>query len=285
MMVMSGRVRRPCAARSCSRRPSRPGRARSRRSSSRARPGCGRRSAPAGRRAASARPSSSGQVSPHTKACMQPIEVPMTRRRWSTFSPSVTSAVLGLDHVVVVVVREARVQPVARLRRLAVADVVGRMMKYFVASSSWPGPNSSSANCGRISCVPAPPVPCRISTALSTWPAGVALRRRRASCSGCAAPAAFRRSGSGSRGSRSRRLRLGPGGAAAATGLRRRRLEATTSARPARRRRISDTDCEVSQMIAARLFVPSLRRRKPALNIASACGRDSLSPVRADHGR
>ena len=40
----------------------------------------------------------------------------------------------------------------------------GRMMKYLLASSGWPGPNSSPANAGDSMVAPEPVVPCRIST-------------------------------------------------------------------------------------------------------------------------
>jgi hypothetical protein len=38
------------------------------------------------------------------------------------------------------------------------------MMKYLLASSGWPGPNSSPANAGVSMVAPEPVVPCRIST-------------------------------------------------------------------------------------------------------------------------
>ena len=57
--------------------------------------------------------------------------------------------VLGLDHVVVAVVREPRAQAVARLARLAVADAVREDDEVAVASSGWPGPNSSPAKISR----------------------------------------------------------------------------------------------------------------------------------------
>ena len=40
----------------------------------------------------------------------------------------------------------------------------GRMMKYLLASSGWPGPNSSPAKAGVSMLAPEPVVPCRIST-------------------------------------------------------------------------------------------------------------------------
>src|ERR1700752_2787329 len=42
----------------------------------------------------------SGYISAHIKLCMQPSELPMTRRRWATLSPSVTSRWPHHDHVV-----------------------------------------------------------------------------------------------------------------------------------------------------------------------------------------
>jgi hypothetical protein len=38
------------------------------------------------------------------------------------------------------------------------------MMKYFVASSGWPGPNSSPANPGVSMLAPVPVVPCSTTT-------------------------------------------------------------------------------------------------------------------------
>jgi hypothetical protein len=55
---------------------------------------------------------------------MPPIDVPMTREMLDV-QPVDEEPALQLDHVVVVVVREALPQPVARLRRLPVPDVVG----------------------------------------------------------------------------------------------------------------------------------------------------------------
>jgi hypothetical protein len=46
----------------------------------------------------------------------------------------------------------------------------GRMMKYFAASSSCPGPNSSPPKLRDRNAPPVPPVPCRIITALRTTP-------------------------------------------------------------------------------------------------------------------
>src|SRR5207245_1611762 len=44
----------------------------------------------------------------------------------------------------------------------------GRMRKWVVVSSGGAPPNSSPANKGERNCLPAPPVPCRIRTALRT---------------------------------------------------------------------------------------------------------------------
>ena len=52
----------------------------------------------------------------------------------------------------------------------------GRMIQYRRMSSGWPGPYSSSANCGRRNCLPVPPVPWRTITALSISPGGIAMR-------------------------------------------------------------------------------------------------------------
>ena len=65
----------------------------------------------------------SGCVTPHTNVCIAPMLVPITRRRCLTPRLS-QQAPLCLDHVVVVVLRKVRVQPVARLARAAVTDAV-----------------------------------------------------------------------------------------------------------------------------------------------------------------
>ena len=56
---------------------------------------------------------------------MQPIDVPISRRRRATPSRSAAS-VLRLDHVVIIIIRETHAQAVARLGRAAVADTVGQ---------------------------------------------------------------------------------------------------------------------------------------------------------------
>ncbi len=57
--------------------------------------------------------------------------------------------VLGRDHVVVVVVRKARMQSVARLRGFSVADVVGEDDEMRRGIEVRPGTNSTPENCGR----------------------------------------------------------------------------------------------------------------------------------------
>src|SRR5260370_37355103 len=46
----------------------------------------------------------------------------------------------------------------------------GRMMKYLVMSSGWPGPKRTSEKTGLSSEWAPPPVPCSSRTALSAWP-------------------------------------------------------------------------------------------------------------------
>ncbi len=57
---------------------------------------------------------------------MQPMDVPMTRRRWSTPRPFSTSSCCKRDHVGVFVLRKAGVEAVAGLAGFSVADVVGQ---------------------------------------------------------------------------------------------------------------------------------------------------------------
>ena len=102
---------------------------------------------------------------------MPPIDVPITSRRWLTPSPSVTQPMLGLDHVDVAVARELRAQPVARLARLAVADVVGQDDEVLRGVERLPGPEQlAGERRGPTNCAPVPPVPCITSTALRTTP-------------------------------------------------------------------------------------------------------------------
>ena len=90
----------------------------------------------------------SGYVSPQTKVCMQPIEVPRIRRRWSTCRPWVSMACWPPP------CRHSRspgkrmCRPSQGLHDFPWPMSSGRIMKYLLISSSWPGPNSTAANCG-----------------------------------------------------------------------------------------------------------------------------------------
>ena len=64
--------------------------------------------------------------------------------------------VLRGDHVVVIVARKLRAHAVRRLGRFPWPMASGRMMKYLVASSGWPGPNSSPAKAGVSMLAPEP---------------------------------------------------------------------------------------------------------------------------------
>ena len=68
---------------------------------------------------------SPGYFTPRSSVCMPPIELPITTRRCFTPRCSLHQPVLRVDHVVVVVLREVRAQPVGWLARLAGADRVG----------------------------------------------------------------------------------------------------------------------------------------------------------------
>ena len=92
------------------------------RSSAAAASSCGSPSRSAATPSAPARPCSRDTSTPHIQACMPPIELPITRRRWRMPRPSLTQPVVRLDHVVVVVFREFGAQAVGRLARFAVAD-------------------------------------------------------------------------------------------------------------------------------------------------------------------
>src|SRR4026209_1580762 len=88
---------------------------------------------------------------------MAPIEVPITRRRWSTLRPSVTSRYCAFNMSPSVYFGNFRCSPSLGLLDFPCPMPSGRMMKYLVASSSWPGPNSWPAKfCDRNTRPPAP---------------------------------------------------------------------------------------------------------------------------------
>ena len=143
-------------------------------------------------------------VSPHSQVCMPPIDVPITSRRWFTPRPSVSRRCSAVDHVAIAVARKPRAQAVARLARLAVADVVGQHDEVARDVEQLAGPEQLAGKAG------ADELRARSARAVHDQH-GVAhdtlrvLPRRAVACgSGCAAPAASLPRRSGSCGSRSR---------------------------------------------------------------------------------
>ena len=80
-----------------------------------------------------------GCVSPQTKACMQPIDVPMMSRSCVTPRPR-QHPVLRLDHVVIIVFGETHPQPIRRLGRFPVTDIVGKDDPIFADVERLAGP-------------------------------------------------------------------------------------------------------------------------------------------------
>ena len=77
---------------------------------------------------------------------------------------------LRAHHVVVGVLRKPRVQAVARLARLAVADAVRQDDEISRGVEQLARPEQLAAEGLREKPAPVPPVPCRISTAFRTTP-------------------------------------------------------------------------------------------------------------------
>ena len=67
-----------------------------------------------------------GYMYPQIQVCIPPIDVPVTRRRWSTPETFLDQQVLGAHHVLVVVVRKFGLESIARLARPSMADGVGQ---------------------------------------------------------------------------------------------------------------------------------------------------------------
>ena len=112
----------------------------------------------------------SGYRDAHSHVCMPPIDVPITSRRWFTFRPSVSRRCSRLDHVDVAVAREPCAQAVARLARVAVADVVRQddVVLRGVEQLAWAEQLAGEAVAEELR--PLPVVPCMIKTALRTMP-------------------------------------------------------------------------------------------------------------------
>ncbi len=128
--------------------------------------------------------------------------------------------VLGAHHVVVVVLREAHVEPVARAARFAVADPVGEDDEVFRRVEELPGAEELAGERGHGGS-PCHRRSCRAGSARRCAPPRPHPGRAcRESCSGCAARAASRRSRNGNRGACSS-PRPEPGSARRAPGRRR----------------------------------------------------------------
>jgi len=165
---MPAATRRPQAAR-CSGRPAMPDRFESRRSQCAATCGCGRDLAGQARK----RHEGVGEVRIHLAHSRRACRPSTCRSRAAGGSrqPFRQQPVLRRHHVAIAVLRERRPQSVARLARLAVADVVHDHDVVRRGVQQLARAEQLAGELGLRNCAPEPVVPCSTRTAFTTRPA------------------------------------------------------------------------------------------------------------------